>query len=81
MEAIIEPIEISFPLPKAPHAVLHGHLTFDNGYSMVHLTTSELGDSSGSLAPLGSFVYAMPPVREDRVTKRIWVISVADEKL
>ena len=73
MEAVIEPIEISFPLPKAPHAVLHGHLTFDTDYTMIHLTTSELGDSSGSLAPLGSFVYAMPPVREGHVTKRISV--------
>jgi len=33
---------------------------------MVHLTTTELGDSEGSLPPMGSFVYAMPDLRNDR---------------
>lgn len=55
-------VEISFPLPKAPHVTLHGHLWFDTGYTMVHLTTSDIGEASGSQAPLGSFVYAMPNV-------------------
>lgn len=62
MAAHANPIEVSFPLPKAPHAILHGHLTFLEGCAMVHLTTSELGESGSTLAPLGSFVYTMPDV-------------------
>lgn len=62
MATNVNPIEISFPLPKAPHAILHGHLTFLDGCVVVHLTTSEFGESGSSLAPLGSFVYAMPDV-------------------
>lgn len=58
----VQPLEISFPLPKAPHSILHGHLTFSPAFTMVHLTTSELGESGPSTAPLGSFVYAMPDV-------------------
>lgn len=62
MATNVSPVEISFPLPKTPHAILHGHLTFLDGCAVVHLTTSELGDTRSSIAPLGSFVYAMPDV-------------------
>ncbi len=62
MATNVSSIEISFPLPKAPHAILHGHLTFLEGCAIVHLSTSELGESGFSLAPLGSFVYAIPDV-------------------
>ncbi|KAJ9655058.1 hypothetical protein H2198_005999 [Neophaeococcomyces mojaviensis] len=60
MAAIAQPLEISFALPKAPHAILHGHLTFLEACAIIHLTTSEMGESGSSTAPLGSFVYAMP---------------------
>lgn len=62
MVATINAVEISFPVPRAPYAILHGHLTFEAGYTMIHLTTSELGESVGSSASFGSFVYAMPDV-------------------
>lgn len=60
--ASAQALEISFPVPRAPYAILHGRLTFESGYVMVHLTTSELGESNSMVAPLGSFVYAMPNV-------------------
>ncbi|KAK5954987.1 hypothetical protein OHC33_003666 [Knufia fluminis] len=72
MAAHANPIEVSFPLPKAPHAILHGHLTFLEGCAMVHLTTSELGESGSTLAPLGSFVYTMP----DRLDEKSTISSV-----
>lgn len=31
---------------------------------MVHLTTSTIGEAVGSIAHLGSFVYAMPDVSD-----------------
>lgn len=58
-----EPIEFSFPVPRAPHAILHGRLTVLTGCAIVHLTTSELGESGSMQSPLGSFVYSMPGVR------------------
>lgn len=62
MEKIPQPIEISFSLPKAPHAILHCQLTFLEACSMIHLTTTELGQSGSSITPLGSLVYAIPDV-------------------
>lgn len=62
METIPQPIEISFPLPKAPHAILHCQLTFLSACSMIHLTTTELGQSGSSITPMGSLVYAIPDV-------------------
>jgi len=62
MAASAQSVEISFALPKAPHAILHGHLTFLEACAMIHLTTSELGADGSSATPLGSFVYAMPDV-------------------
>lgn len=58
----LKPRELSFPLPKALHTTGHVHLTFLGHCVMVHLATSTPGDSSGSLKPMGSFVYAMPDV-------------------
>ncbi|KAF2828203.1 hypothetical protein CC86DRAFT_369320 [Ophiobolus disseminans] len=52
------PIEVSFPLPRAPHTNMHIQLT-DNGPNLLlFLTTSSLESASSSA--LGSFVYAMP---------------------
>lgn len=61
-ETIPQPIEISFPLPKAPHAILHCQLTFLEACSMIHLTTTEIGQSGSSITPMGSLVYAIPDV-------------------
>jgi hypothetical protein len=56
------PLELSFPLPKTPHTILHVHLTFLTTSTTVFLTTTTIGESGTTNAPLGSFVYAMPDV-------------------
>lgn len=58
----LKPQEISFPLPKALHTTAHVHLTFLETCAMVFLSTTTPGDSAGSVASMGSFVYAMPDV-------------------
>ena len=56
--------EFSFPLPKAQHLVLHGHMTLLKTCTLLFLTTRDVGEGSGTgMASLGSFVYAMPEVR------------------
>ena len=62
MEPFLKPIELSFPLPKAPHTMLHTHLTFLATSTMLFLTTAAVGEATSSVAPMGSFVYAMPDV-------------------
>ncbi|KAI4922981.1 hypothetical protein J4E90_001417 [Alternaria incomplexa] len=52
------PIEVSFPLPRAPHTNIHLQLT-DNGPNLLLFLTTATPESASS-APLGSFVYAMP---------------------
>ncbi|USP74733.1 hypothetical protein yc1106_02007 [Curvularia clavata] len=52
------PIEISFPLPRAPATNMHLQLT-NNGPNLVLFLTTATSESASS-APLGSFVYAMP---------------------
>ena len=64
MEPTVKPLELSFPLPKNPHTILQAHLTFFETSTMLFLTTSTIGESSSTLAPLGSFVYAMPNVSQ-----------------
>jgi hypothetical protein len=54
------PIEVSFPLPKAPHTNIHLQLT-DNGPNLLLFLTSASPESP-SASLLGSFVYAMPNV-------------------
>ncbi|OJI97063.1 hypothetical protein ASPVEDRAFT_24039 [Aspergillus versicolor CBS 583.65] len=58
--------ELSFPLPNALHTTAHVHLTVLDTCAMVFLATSTPGDSSGTVKPMGSFIYAMP----DRVSPR-----------
>jgi hypothetical protein len=57
------PIELSFPLPKSPDTSIHIHLTIRATSILLFLTTSSNGDTL-TLAHLGSFVYALPDVRE-----------------
>lgn len=56
------PVNISFAVPRHPHLNLQVHLTFLENCSMIHLTTSTIGEGASTHAPLGSFVYAMPDV-------------------
>ncbi|CAA9960934.1 PAC4 domain containing protein [Pyrenophora teres f. maculata] len=52
------PIEVAFPLPKAPHTNIHLQLT-DNGPNLLLFLTTATPESASS-TPMGSFVYAMP---------------------
>lgn len=56
------PIQLSFPLPKAPETRIHIHLTIQATSVLLFLTTTANGDTSTTV-PLGSFVYALPDVR------------------
>lgn len=64
MEPSFKPVEMSFPLPRQPHLTFHAHLSSFGNCAMVHLTTTSLESSDSGLPGLGSFVYAMPDVRE-----------------
>ena len=55
------PVQLSFPLPKAPETKIHLHLTIQSTSILLFLTTAINGDTSAT-APLGSFVYALPDV-------------------
>ena len=57
----IRPIELSFPLPKAPEMSIHLHLRISTTSVLLLMTTVQDGDTS-TAAPLGSFVYALPDV-------------------
>jgi hypothetical protein len=56
-----KPIELSFPLPKAPETKIHLQLTINATSLLLFLTTVDGGNTSAA-APLGSFVYALPDV-------------------
>ncbi|TAQ85689.1 hypothetical protein B7494_g5985 [Chlorociboria aeruginascens] len=58
-DSSVKPIELSFPLPKAPDTSIHLHLTINKTSLLLFLTTAINGDTS-TTAPLGSFVYALP---------------------
>lgn len=61
-EASPAPLQLAFPLPKAPDTTVHAHLTINPTSILLFLSTTQQGDAS-SLASLGSFVYALPDVR------------------
>ncbi|KAF2276843.1 uncharacterized protein EI97DRAFT_458172 [Westerdykella ornata] len=56
--ALTTPIEVSFPLPRAPQTNAHLQLTDNRTCLVIFLTTTT--SESSTLASLGSFVYAMP---------------------
>ncbi|KIX05673.1 uncharacterized protein Z518_03645 [Rhinocladiella mackenziei CBS 650.93] len=66
MEPSFTPVHIFFPLPKNPHLTFHAHLSFLGHCSMVHLTTTNVGESDNQLPSMGSFVYAMPDMTDNR---------------
>lgn len=55
-----EPIQVSFPLPKAPRTDINLQLQ-DNGPNITVFLTTSTPDSASSV-PLGSLVYTMPNV-------------------
>lgn len=62
MEPTMQPLGLSFPLPKAPETRIHLQLTIRVTSLLLFLTTAMNGDTS-TAPPLGSFVYALPDVR------------------
>ncbi|OAL26106.1 hypothetical protein AYO20_10240 [Fonsecaea nubica] len=66
MEPSFKPVHISFPVPRHPHLNFHAHLSFIGNCSMVLLTTTDIGHTESTLPPMGSFVYAMPAIGDDR---------------
>ena len=67
--AIARPLQLSFVLPRNPHGTLHLHLTFLPSSVTLFLTLSSLGDPVQTVAPMGSFVYALPDVRIASLTQ------------
>jgi len=61
LEVSGQPIELSFPLPRAPDTRIHLQLTIQKTSILLFLTTAVNGDTSSG-APLGSFIYALPDV-------------------
>lgn len=59
------PIEVAFPLPRAPHTNMHLQLTI-NGPNLVLFLTTAATDTTSS-RPMGSFVYAMPKVYQNHL--------------
>jgi hypothetical protein len=59
--AAAAPVDVSFPLPNAPHTNIQLQLR-NNGPNLTLFLTTTTPDSA-SAAPLGSFVYAMPNAR------------------
>ncbi|KAF2641938.1 hypothetical protein P280DRAFT_489299 [Massarina eburnea CBS 473.64] len=57
-KASSKPIEVAFPLPRAPQTNIHLQL-HNNGPNILLFLTTSTGESATS-APMGSFVYAMP---------------------
>lgn len=55
------PKHLSIPLPLSPHTKLHIQITHRGSSILAFLTTTDPSNTA-SLAPLGSFVYAMPNV-------------------
>ncbi|KAB2571655.1 hypothetical protein DBV05_g9708 [Lasiodiplodia theobromae] len=55
-----KPLQISFPLPRAPNARVNLHLTVHSKSLLLFVTTTSPEHDSGVTAPVGSFVYAMP---------------------
>jgi len=70
-----EPIEVAFPLPKAPHTNVHLQLT-DNGPSLLLFLTTTTPDSP-SVTTMGSFVFAMPNVSFRNLEN---IVNIPNEK-
>lgn len=58
----VKPVQLSIPLPHAPDTRIRLQLSILEKSILLFLTTTS-AESTGSAAPLGSFVYALPNVR------------------
>ncbi|OTA94379.1 hypothetical protein M434DRAFT_20909 [Hypoxylon sp. CO27-5] len=58
-EAIDQPIQLSFPLPRSLDTKIHLRLTIKSKVIILFLTTVAAGEEDQAV-PMGSFVYALP---------------------
>lgn len=79
LEPSVKPIELSFPLPKAPETKIHVHLTINTTSIVLFLTTVYGGDIPTG-APLGSFVYALPDVSGVYVCSLAGMLTTTEEQ-
>ncbi|KAF2963507.1 hypothetical protein GQX73_g10064 [Xylaria multiplex] len=54
-----QPIQVSFPLPRSMNTKIHMRLTIQSKVILLFITTVAT-ENSDKLAPMGSFVYALP---------------------
>ena len=66
-----EPIQLALPLPNAPHMRIHLHLTI-LATTLILFVTSAGSESTGGSVPMGSFVYAMPDVRYNVFSMKLY---------
>jgi len=59
----VEPVELAFPLPNALQTKVHLHVTSQSKSILILGTTVDAAMPASSLAPLGSFVCALPDLR------------------
>lgn len=84
-EPSVKPIELSFPMPKAPETRIHLHLTIQMTSLLLFLTTALNGNTSEA-APLGSFVYALPdvcyllPISIQLLDRMVMLINLTETK-
>lgn len=57
------PIQVSFPLSNSIQTKIHLHITSESSSLLICATTVDSSSPSSALAPLGSFVYALPNLR------------------
>jgi hypothetical protein len=79
LEPSVKPIELSFPLPKAPETKIHLQLTINTTSLLLFLTTVYGGDIPTG-APLGSFVYALPDVSGLQLHDLASMLTVTEEQ-
>lgn len=61
----MEPIQLSFPLPRSLDTRIYVHLAIQSKSIMIFLTTAA-ADEMSSPPSMGSFVYALPDVSLSR---------------
>jgi hypothetical protein len=76
-EAVVplgRPVELSFPLPKAPDTRVYLRLTIQMTSILLFLTTA-MNEDTSTATPLGSFVYALPDVKKTFTSHYIRIFS------
>jgi|SRR5579871_3125708 len=61
--SIAKPVQVSFPLSNSIQTKVHIHITSQSSSLLVFATTADSSSPSFTLASLGSFVYALPNLR------------------